>query len=90
MSSYGSTARAVVTHRPTEEGKVNWKFENITVGPIQEDELLVRIVAAGICHTDLMFSLRTDFLGIFPRVLGHEGMWRRQKSEMAWHAGFNL
>lgn len=74
MSRDETNARAVVTHRPTEDGKVNWKFEKITVGPIQEDELLVRIVAAGICHTDLMFSLRTDFLGMFPRVLGHEGM----------------
>lgn len=35
------------------------------------DEVLVRIVAAGLCHTDL--SERAGGRGPFPAVLGHEG-----------------
>lgn len=73
MNGDTQRAKALVTHRPTVEGQCNWKVENVSIPPIQEDELLVRIVAAGICYTDVAFSLRTDFLGIFPRVLGHEG-----------------
>jgi Zn-dependent alcohol dehydrogenase len=75
MNKDVQTARALVTHRPR-HGQCNWKVERVIVGPIQDDELLVRIVAAGICHTDVAFSLREDFLGIFPRVLGHEGSCR--------------
>lgn len=38
----------------------------------RDDEVLVRIVAAGLCHTDLSLrdSLPPEF---FPRVFGHEG-----------------
>src|SRR3712207_3330628 len=36
------------------------------------DELLVRVVATGLCHTDL--TLRDSLPAeMFPRVLGHEG-----------------
>jgi hypothetical protein len=72
MNSQSRRARALVTHRPI-NGKVNWKLENVTVPSIQDDELLVRVIASGICHTDIGFSLRVDSFGIFPRVLGHEG-----------------
>jgi aryl-alcohol dehydrogenase len=38
----------------------------------RDDEVLVRIVAAGLCHTDL--SLRDSLPAeMFPRVFGHEG-----------------
>jgi hypothetical protein len=69
-----STARSLVTHRPTTEAPINWKLENVAVAPIRDDELLVRIVAAGICHTDVAFSTLADTLGMLPRVLGHEGL----------------
>jgi Zn-dependent alcohol dehydrogenase len=72
MSGHSKRARALVTHRPI-DGKVNWKLENVTVPLIQDDELLIRVVAAGVCHTDVAFSLRLDAFGVFPRVLGHEG-----------------
>jgi aryl-alcohol dehydrogenase len=38
----------------------------------REDEVLVRVVAAGVCHTDL--STAANYYGSpFPMVLGHEG-----------------
>lgn len=44
----------------------------VTLGEIRPDEVLVRILAAGVCHTDL--SLRE---GVYPAplpiILGHEG-----------------
>lgn len=73
MDGNTQRVRALVTHKPTKEEPINWNMENVTVASIKDDELLVRVIAAGICHSDIAFSMRTDFLGIFPRVLGHEG-----------------
>ncbi|KAF7941768.1 uncharacterized protein EAE97_006605 [Botrytis byssoidea] len=39
---------------------------------IRDTEVLVRIVATGICHTDINFS-QHDIDGMFPAILGHEG-----------------
>lgn len=85
MNGDTKRAKAIVTHRPTQGGQCNWKIENVTVPLIQDDELLVRVVAAGICHTDVAFSLRTDFLGIFPRILGHEGNEASIRTVL-WHS----
>ncbi len=47
-------------------------FEEVDLDDPREDEVLVRIVAAGLCHTDL--SLRDSLPPeMFPRVFGHEG-----------------
>ncbi|KAH6665008.1 alcohol dehydrogenase [Halenospora varia] len=81
MNGQSERARALVTHRPI-DGMVNWKLENVTVPSIQ-DELLVRVVASGVCHTDVAFSLRLDSFGIFPRILGHEGAGYVEKTGSA-------
>ncbi|ATZ56353.1 hypothetical protein BCIN_13g01940 [Botrytis cinerea B05.10] len=39
---------------------------------IRDTEVLVQIVATGICHTDINFS-QHDIDGMFPAILGHEG-----------------
>ena len=36
-------------------------------------EVLVRIVASGVCHTDAFTLSGDDPEGIFPSILGHEG-----------------
>jgi S-(hydroxymethyl)glutathione dehydrogenase/alcohol dehydrogenase len=36
-------------------------------------EVLVRLVACGVCHTDLYTASGTDPSGYAPTVLGHEG-----------------
>lgn len=47
-------------------------FEEIELDDPRPDEVLVRIVACGICHTDV--AARDGLIGVdFPAVLGHEG-----------------
>jgi aryl-alcohol dehydrogenase len=47
-------------------------IEDVLVGPPAADEVLVRVVAAGICHTDAI--VRDQYYPFpLPGVLGHEG-----------------
>jgi len=47
-------------------------IEQVRIGEPADDEVLVRIVATGICHTDI--SVRDQLLPMpLPAVLGHEG-----------------
>lgn len=47
-------------------------LEMVTVGALRDDEVLVRLVATGVCHTDL--TCRDGFMPLRrPMVLGHEG-----------------
>mgnify|MGYP000717909515 CR=1 FL=1 len=48
-------------------------IEEIDVMPPKAGEVLVRIVASGVCHTDAFTLSGADPEGIFPVVLGHEG-----------------
>lgn len=51
-----------------------FKLQQIQVDEkLRDDEVLVRIKATGICHTDLNFSKETSIPGLFPGVFGHEG-----------------
>jgi len=45
----------------------------IDVAPPRAGEVLVRIVATGVCHTDAFTLSGDDPEGLFPAVLGHEG-----------------
>src|SRR5450759_4959468 len=50
----------------------DWKVETITLDPPKTGEVLVRIAASGMCHSDE--HLRTgDLGGLYPIVGGHEG-----------------
>lgn len=59
-------------------GNKGWKMEEITMREIRDDELLVEVVASGVCHTDIMCGSGQEkdnpALFFYPRVLGHEGM----------------
>ncbi|RYE40620.1 MAG: NAD(P)-dependent alcohol dehydrogenase [Hyphomicrobiales bacterium] len=47
-------------------------LEKVELGPLLPDELLVRIVGAGMCHTDL--AIRDPLYSqTLPAILGHEG-----------------
>jgi len=48
-------------------------IETIDVAGPQEGEVLVRIVATGVCHTDAFTLSGADPEGLFPSILGHEG-----------------
>ena len=45
----------------------------VDVAPPQKGEVLVRIVATGVCHTDAYTLSGADPEGLFPTILGHEG-----------------
>ena len=47
------------------DGKGNFTFETIMVGSPQQDEVLIEMKAAGLCHTDWDSSGNADL------VMGH-------------------
>nr|WP_198650278.1 S-(hydroxymethyl)glutathione dehydrogenase/class III alcohol dehydrogenase [Oceanimonas marisflavi] len=48
-------------------------IEEVDVMPPKAGEVLVRVVASGVCHTDAFTLSGDDPEGIFPVILGHEG-----------------
>ncbi len=57
--------RLVEVHRPLE-------MQSIPVPMIGEGDVLVRVRAAGICHTDVHYRAGTSPIHPLPRTLGHE------------------
>jgi len=49
------------------------EIEELDLGGPKTGEVLVRLVATGVCHTDAFTLSGDDPEGIFPSVLGHEG-----------------
>lgn len=49
-----------------------WAIQTIRLEPPADGQVMVRITAAGICHTDLIFASGA-MNSPFPLVLGHEG-----------------
>ncbi|KAH8428255.1 uncharacterized protein LDX57_005958 [Aspergillus melleus] len=70
------STKAIVANAPITPGSINWSLQDIQCpifcGP---DEVLVEIVATGLCHTDVFVSGVPDgTLGIrYPKIMGHEG-----------------
>jgi aryl-alcohol dehydrogenase len=48
------------------------EMEQVTLGEPRDDEVLVRIVACGVCHTDMVVRDQ-QFPSPLPAILGHEG-----------------
>ncbi|MBP2313752.1 S-(hydroxymethyl)glutathione dehydrogenase/alcohol dehydrogenase [Azospirillum soli] len=48
-------------------------IEEVEVAAPKQGEVLVRIVATGVCHTDAYTLSGKDSEGVFPSILGHEG-----------------
>ena len=63
------TSRAAVAW----EAKRPLEIEEVQVAPPKAGEVLVRIVATGVCHTDAYTLSGKDSEGVFPSILGHEG-----------------
>ncbi|MDX1571378.1 MAG: S-(hydroxymethyl)glutathione dehydrogenase/class III alcohol dehydrogenase [Xanthomonadales bacterium] len=49
------------------------QIEEVDIEGPKAGEVLVRIVATGVCHTDAFTLSGADPEGIFPSILGHEG-----------------
>ncbi|MBD5803578.1 S-(hydroxymethyl)glutathione dehydrogenase [Azoarcus sp. Aa7] len=62
-------SRAAVAFGP----KQPLQIVEVDVEPPKKGEVLVRIVATGVCHTDAFTLSGDDPEGIFPAILGHEG-----------------
>ena len=65
---YGSEMKSITAAVLHEPGAA-LSLKSIELDEPRDDEILVRIVAAGICHTDISAQSRIPT----PAVLGHEG-----------------
>lgn len=50
----------------------NYEFEELTIGELYPDEVVVKMVATGMCHSDEALRIG-DAEFPMPSVLGHEG-----------------
>ena len=48
-------------------------IEEVDLAGPKKGEVLVRLVATGVCHTDAYTLSGSDPEGAFPTILGHEG-----------------
>ncbi|KAF1989883.1 putative alcohol dehydrogenase [Aulographum hederae CBS 113979] len=74
---------AIVSRDAARDG--GWKIEDVHLRPIKDDELVIQVVASGICHTDLVFGdapAGSSSLVQYPKVLGHEG---KMKNTGLWN-----
>ncbi|TBW49697.1 S-(hydroxymethyl)glutathione dehydrogenase/class III alcohol dehydrogenase [Marinobacter halodurans] len=62
-------SRAAVAFGPNQPLEI----VEVDVEPPKAGEVLVRIVATGVCHTDAYTLSGADPEGLFPTILGHEG-----------------
>ena len=53
-------------------GQAGFSLEEVELEAPREDEILVRVVGVGLCHTDIVFAGREEGYP-FPAVFGHEG-----------------
>ncbi|MEQ3657880.1 MAG: S-(hydroxymethyl)glutathione dehydrogenase/class III alcohol dehydrogenase [Glaciecola sp.] len=69
MSTKTIKSKAAVAWGPNQPLTI----EEVDVALPKAGEVLVRIVASGVCHTDAFTLSGEDPEGIFPAILGHEG-----------------
>lgn len=62
-------AKAAVAWGPNEPLKI----EEVDVMLPRKGEVLVKVLASGVCHTDAYTLSGADPEGVFPAILGHEG-----------------
>ncbi|MGE6417547.1 S-(hydroxymethyl)glutathione dehydrogenase/class III alcohol dehydrogenase [Alteromonas macleodii] len=78
MASFKDSLQEGQTHIKS-KAAVAWgpgeplKMEEVDVELPKKGEVLIRIVATGVCHTDAFTLSGDDPEGVFPSILGHEG-----------------
>ncbi|CAA6801276.1 MAG: S-(hydroxymethyl)glutathione dehydrogenase (EC, partial [uncultured Thiotrichaceae bacterium] len=55
------------------EPKKPLSIEQVEVAGPREGEVLLKVIASGVCHTDAFTLSGDDPEGVFPAILGHEG-----------------
>lgn len=78
MSANSEIQTQAIVCRPPQDGERKWVLEKVALSPPADDEVIVEMVATGICHTDFVCGSVPDEampIGLppYPRVLGHEG-----------------
>ncbi|KAL6711716.1 hypothetical protein ACN47E_004650 [Coniothyrium glycines] len=74
-ATYTTSTTAIVASEP-QDGHVTWRMEHVRVRAPLPDEVQVRVVASGICHTDVAMAVvppGAPGFAAYPKVLGHEG-----------------
>lgn len=62
-----------------------FKLQDIDIDEqLRDNEVLIRLTATGVCHTDLNFSKEDSMPGLFPAVFGHEGERPRKKNVISF------
>lgn len=73
MSRQNLQTRAIVAYPPKDaSSSAIWKLETLQIGEPAVDEVLVEVVAVGICHSDITIANRLK-PGDPLKVFGHEG-----------------
>ena len=72
MAASGFTGEAIVCRaKLSEQG---WGLETVSPRAHAAHELVIEMVASGVCHTDVgIGDMDPGPLSYYPRVLGHEG-----------------
>lgn len=89
MSSSEQIHTQAIVCRPPQDGERKWVLETVSLSPPADDEIVVEMIATGVCHTDIVCGSLPDEalqLGLptYPRVLGHEGL--KSKPSLLLHA----
>ena len=63
MYEYTIPTKAIITYTDHD-----WRLQDVLAREPGPNELLIQVLATGICHTDIV-----NVGGIYPRILGHEG-----------------
>ena len=72
MANAPSITHGLVSYGPYASG--GWKVKDLVRRPLRQREILVEVVASGICQTDLHFAgVESGYAVQYPRVMGHEG-----------------
>src|SRR5262249_6430347 len=69
----GRTGRMKIRAAVLEEFGRPLEVQDVDLAEPRAGEVLVRLVACGVCHTDLYTASGADPSGYAPAVLGHEG-----------------
>ncbi|PQE33736.1 hypothetical protein CJF32_00009973 [Rutstroemia sp. NJR-2017a WRK4] len=72
-------AKAIVHYAPV-DGEMVYKIKDVEVPDPGDNELLVEMIATGICHTDIFLASAPEGpRAKYPKILGHEGIgWVRK------------
>jgi len=72
MTNAEVEARHDVTVAVVREKGARFQIERASIDPPRPDDVIVRVVATGVCHTDMLVRDQ-DYPVPLPAVLGHEG-----------------